>query len=271
MAGGRIAQAAAGWQGRAVRDLCRIGVVGLWLLSLPGAAEQVRQLPAPGSSAWQPVTFRSVERPTTYIPFGEPETGVRAEADCSASALVLPLEEIDLSRTPVLHWRWRILQGLDVEDERSRSGDDFAARVYVMFRFEPDRASLLERFRRGVGERLFGAEMPGTALSFVWSSRIASGAIWTNPYAAEARMIALASGPGSGWRAETVDLPASYASAFGHPPPQATGIGVMTDADDTCQQAVAEYQDFRLAPREPAGPGRNPEAAAPGGVSSPPG
>jgi hypothetical protein len=228
----------------------RIAAAGLCLGSPLAAAGDGSRLPPPGDPAWQPVRFRSVERTTDYAPLADAPGGVRAEARCAASALVLPLEGTDLSRTPVLHWRWRVLRGLDVPDERSRAGDDFAARVYVMFRFQPERAGWLERAQRALGERLYGTPMPGSALNFVWASRIAAGSTWTSPYAEQSRIIALASGADSEWRSESVDLPAAYQRAFGEIAPPAEGLGLMSDADDTCQHAVAEFRDFRLTARE---------------------
>lgn len=234
-------------------------------------------LPPPGEPAWQPLRFRSVERSTDYAPLADAQPGVRAESRCGASALVLPLDGAELERTPVLHWQWRVLRGLDVADERSRGGDDFAARVYVMFRFQPERAGWLERAQRALGESLYGSRIPGSALNFVWTSRIEPGATWTSPYTEHSRLVALERGPGPGWRSEAVDVPAAYAEAFGEPPPAAEGLGLMTDADDTCQHAVAEFRGFRLAAREvgsagakPDGAGaRTPPASAPAGAEAP--
>ena len=46
-------------------------------------------------------------------------------------------------------------------------------------------------------------------------------------------------------------LPAPHepAWAFGRAPARALALGIMTDADDRCQRAVAEYADFRLTSR----------------------
>ena len=171
---------------------------------------------------------------------------MRAEADCAASALVLPLEGIDLVRTPILHWRWRVDRGLEISDERSRAGDDFAARVYVMFRFEPEGASVLDRARQRLGSALFGSEMPGTALSFVWASREAPGSAWQSPHGGQARILALASGAAADWRSEAVNVADTYRRAFEGEPPPMLALGIMTDADDSCQNAVARYADFRF-------------------------
>ena len=209
------------------------------------AAMAATALPQPGAPAWEPLTFKSVQRQTTYTPIPG-GLGVRAEADCAASALVLPLAAIDLARTPVLRWRWQVEHPLEIENERIREGDDFAARVYLMFRFEPDRASFFERARQRLGSRLFGTEMPGSVLSFVWTSREAPGSRWTNPFASESKMIALARGGASEWRDEAVDVAAEYRRTFAHGPPAPLALGIMTDADNACQHATARYADFRF-------------------------
>ncbi len=227
---------------------CRRLLLTASVSALAIASMAATALPQPGASAWAPLRFRSVPRQTTYTPIPGGH-GVRAEADCAASALVLPLEAIDLARTPVLRWRWHVEQPLEIEDERIRAGDDFAARVYLMFRFEPDRASFFERARQRLGSRLFGTEMPGSVLSFVWTSREAPGSRWTNPFAAETKMIALARGGASEWRDEAVDVVAEYRRTYAHGPPAPLALGIMTDADNACQYAAARYADFRFTER----------------------
>lgn len=233
-------------------------------LSAPASAD----LPSPGSDAWEPLRFRSIERATDYTPLPD-AAGVRAESRCAASALVLPLgdRDLQLDRTPVLHWRWRVDRPLRIEDERRRGGDDFAARVYVMFRFESERASLLRRARQRLGESLFGTEMPGTALNFVWTSREAPGASWTSPYTDDTRLLALARGASDHWRSEAVDVVEAYRRAFGEAPPRPLGLGLMTDADDSCQHAVARYADFRFGPAEDGTPARGDAAPRPDGAA----
>ena len=75
---------------------------------------------------------------------------LRSVSECSASGFVLALDEFVLQETPRLSWRWRIHQGLQNEQEQLKSGDDFAARVYVIFAYDPRRYSLLERGARRV-------------------------------------------------------------------------------------------------------------------------
>ncbi len=211
-------------------------------------------LPAPGDPAWQPLVFRSIERTSDYEVDRDDAGRLlhRGESRCGASALVLSLaDEIDLARTPRLAWRWRLERGLAVTDEHTAAGDDFAARVYVLFRFDPERASAWRRIEQGLGRRLFASEAPGETINYVWASRARRGTSWQSPVRSEVRLVALETDSGSdaptGWRSAVVDLVADAARLFDPPPRGAPyAIGLMVDADATCQHALAEFADFRL-------------------------
>ena len=220
------------------------------LLGAAAASGQERALPPPDSAAWQPLAFPKIERHTRYTSASEDGRPVlRAESECSASGLLLPLSDVELAKTPLLRWSWRVDESLAPADERSRAGDDFAARVYVAFAFEPERASLLERAARGLAAAVYGESLPGNSLDYVWSSHEAVGADWPNPYTASAHMLVAESGTAAGWRDVEVDLLADYARVFSHGAPAPLFLALMTDTDDRCLRARASYADFRLAPR----------------------
>lgn len=230
---------------------CALGLL-LWVaaglpLSAASAAAQELTIPASG---WQPLAFPKIERHTRYTTASEDGASLlRAESECSASGLLHPLRDVDLAETPLLRWRWRVEEALAPGDERSKDGDDFAARVYVTFAFEPERASLLERAARRLGAAVYGEEVPGSSLNYVWSSAEPVGAHWPNPFTASSRMIVAASGAASAWRTAEVDLLADYERSFGHPAPAPLFLALMTDTDNRCLRARASYADFRFAPR----------------------
>jgi hypothetical protein len=210
-------------------------------------------LPAPGPAPWQPLAFPRIERQTRYTAAEEDGRPVlRAESECSASGLLLPLEDVDLTATPRLRWRWRVDEGPAPADERSRAGDDFAARVYVSFVFEPEQATLLERARRRLAATLYGESLPGTSLTYVWSGREPVGARWANPFTGASRMVVATSGPAGPWTPVEVDLLEDYVRAFGRSAPAPLFLALMTDSDNGCSRARASYADFRLAPRPAA-------------------
>ncbi len=233
--------------------IARRAAPGLVALALAwadlGLAVEPVPLPPPGSEAWRPVEFPSIARHTEWRAerVGE-RTAWRAVADCAASGMALELDGIDLSRTPQLAWSWRAVRTPGPADERTREGDDFAARVYVIFPFEPARASLLERARRLVIERLYGVPTPGATLNFLWASQAEPGERWRSPYTGEGTMWALRSGvpEDAGWRRERVDLRRALARLPEPPEAPVSGLALMTDSDDTCTHAEAWYADFRF-------------------------
>jgi hypothetical protein len=238
------------------------GAMGaLWGLASAACAEPgaAIELPSPGHAAWRPVRFDSIDRHTHYAAVTQDGVDtVRADSDCAASAQVLAVAEIDLARTPILRWRWRVERGLDIADERSRAGDDFAARVYAIFRFDPERASLQAQIRRALASpfaspwtsQLAGDGQPGATLAFVWTSRLPVGTTWKNPFVDDVQMISLAQGKPAGWRDESVDLIEAFRGSVGYAPPGILAIGIMTDADNSCGRATGWYSEFRFTAAE---------------------
>jgi hypothetical protein len=219
------------------------------LLGAPVVGQE-RTLPAPGAGAWQALAFPKIERHTRYTPAeDEGRPVLRAESECSASGLLLPLSGIDLTATPLLSWRWRVDEAVAPADERSRAGDDFAARVYVSFAFEPKQATLLERARHQMAAAMHGDELPGSSLSYVWAASEPKGARWPNPFTEAAHMVVATSGPPAPWKWVEVDLLADYERAFGRPAPAPLFLAIMTDSDNGCSRAEAAYADFELTPR----------------------
>jgi hypothetical protein len=222
------------------------------VLGAPLASEE-RTLPAPGTDAWQALAFPKIERHTRYTPVEDDGRPVlRAESRCSASGMRLPLTDVDLAATPRLRWRWRVDEAVAPADERSRAGDDFAARVYVSFVFEPEQATLFERARHRMAAAMHGDDLPGSSLSYVWAATEPKDARWPNPFTEAAHMVVATSGPPAPWTRVEVDLLADYERAFGRPAPAPLFLALMTDSDNGCSRADAAYADFELTPRPEA-------------------
>jgi hypothetical protein len=215
-----------------------------------GAAEI--PLSTPGAGDWRPLAFRGVATHTDYtLESFEGVEVAKAESNCGASGLVLSLDAIRIDQTPLLSWRWRVDRGLDLLEEQSKAEDDFAARVYIMFELDKGRASTLQKLRHRLAKLIYGETIPGSALNFVWTSRLPTGTVWDNPFESSAKMIALAQGASTGWRTETVDVAAHYRELFDTPTPPLLGLAIMSDSDNSCQRTEARFADFKfLAPDE---------------------
>ncbi len=154
------------------------------------------------------------------------------EADSVSSASSLYLErEIDLTATPVLEWSWRIEKTPGVTDERTKDGDDFAARVYVV----------------APGEGIFG--LP-SSISYVWAGQARVGEFWPNPFTSRVMMFALDSGNEAAgtWRTHKRDVHADFLRLFGRKVDRLEGIAVMTDSDNSGLKARAWYGEMALRP-----------------------
>jgi len=203
--------------------------------------------PPPG---WEALTFPRVARQTRYTVVREGAGFVlRADRYASASALYRPLD-LDPKIYRVLSWRWKVEGVLTRSDPSRKSGDDYVARVYVAFRYEPAGASAWERARYGALRLFYGRYPPGLALNYVWESRLPVGTVLDNAYSARAKMVVARSGAADAgrWVTERHDLYADYRSTVGGEPPRIVGVALMTDTDDTGERAVAYYDTITLAP-----------------------
>jgi hypothetical protein len=181
-----------------------------------------------GLDGWQTKVF---DGHTAYRVVAEDGRRVlRADSDGTASGLYREIE-VDLSETPYLHWSWRVPADLGEPDERSRAGDDYPARVYVIF---------------SGGLAFWATE----TINYVWSSSQQPGATWTNAFTDQARMLAVrGEGDNTGrWYHERRNVAADYRRLFGEAPPATVdAVAVMTDTDNTGKQARAFYGDIYFA------------------------
>ena len=163
------------------------------------------------------------------------DDGIRVlQGQTTGHASVLYRERsIDLERTPMLHWSWKIhdTYGMNI-DEQSRKGDDFPARVYVVVKtgFLP-------------WETL--------ALNYVWSSSTPAGTIWRNPYTDKAGMLAVQSGNRNAgrWVSETRDVEADFRAVFGEDIDAIDGYAIMVDGDDSGASGLAWFGNLEFAAR----------------------
>ncbi|OIO75160.1 MAG: hypothetical protein AUJ57_00615 [Zetaproteobacteria bacterium CG1_02_53_45] len=151
---------------------------------------------------------------------------LQADSNNNASGLYREVN-IDLARTPFLNWSWKVGNVLKGIDERTRDGDDYPARVYVVF----SQGLLFWRTR---------------AINYVWSSNQPVGSNWLNAFTDNARMIAVESSPGKigEWINERRDVRKDYRQLFGEEPDSADAIAIMTDTDNSGLSAIAWYGDI---------------------------
>lgn len=205
---------------------------------------------APGGlpEGWSPFSFGKFPRHTDYRLVSDAGvTVLRAEADASVSALLRPVSAGPQS-LPVMRWRWKVENLLAKGDIRRKEGDDFPARIYVLFDYDPDRLSFADRAKILLARVIYGAQVPAAALCYVWDNRSPPGTIVPNPYTDRVRMVVVRSGPADlgRWVAEERNIARDFRAAFGEDPPMISGIVVAADTDNTGERAVAWFGDISL-------------------------
>ncbi len=209
---------------------------------------------APGAviEGWQALKPAPKAADTRYsLVVDEGRTVVRADADRSMSGLIHTIR-VDTRRRPLLRWRWKIAAPVAGADMSKKTGDDYAARVYVMFDYPRARLPLSTRIKLGLAESVYGQRLPTAALNYVWDNRQPVGTIRANAYTDRARMIVARSGAAqaNAWVTETRDLRADFRAAFGEDAPDVVAIAIATDTDNTGGRASAWYGDLELLPDE---------------------
>jgi hypothetical protein len=193
----------------------------------------------------------SGERPTTYrVAYVAGKPAIEAIVDDSMSLLVRPLS-VDLDKTPVLCWRWYIDAPVKKADMTLKSGDDYAARVYVAFDVEDSALSGSAKFKLRVARSVFGKSIPDAAVVYVWDNRHAIGTARKSSYTDRSQLIVAESGArrARAWVSERADLASDFARAFPGQPGHPVQLAVAADGDNTKSKGRAAFADIHFVGR----------------------
>lgn len=205
-------------------------------------------------SGWKPLTFRKISRHTEYkLVHEDGQVVVRAVSQDAASGLIHNIR-IDPYKYPIISWRWKVANLVEHSDVRRKSGDDYPARIYVVFRSDRDALSPWEKLKVFFYRLFTGEELPTGAINYVWGRKAPVNTTVPNAYTARVRMIVVDSGGAQvgHWVNVERNILVDYRSAFGQAAPPIVGVAVMTDTDNTHESATAWYGDImfkKLPPR----------------------
>lgn len=195
----------------------------------PARAEtlQVGSFSSGDLSGWEVKSFKGETRYELVRDGGV--TVLQASADGTASGRFRKIR-VDLAKTPVLRWRWKVEAPYRGNDEDARAGDDFPVRIYVV----------VERGPLGLRSR---------ALNYVWASGKPVGARWPNPFTSQAMMLAVDSGDAraGSWVSHQRNVRDDLRAAFGEDFTGIDAVAVMTDGDNGARQGRAWYGDISFS------------------------
>ncbi len=206
--------------------------------------------PAP----WRLVPLGDRILPTRYsVQRWDGVMAIEALADRSMALMARPLA-VDLKQTPVLCWRWRVDDVLQKADMMKKSGDDYAARVYVALKLPPQALGLGLRAKLALARSIYGDHVPDAALNYVWDNRHPQGTIQANAYTDRTQMIVMRTGRQEigRWVNERRDVLADARQLFGDFDHEAASLAVASDTDNTGEQARAGFADLHFVARDQA-------------------
>ncbi|GGQ18866.1 DUF3047 domain-containing protein [Shewanella litoralis] len=198
------------------------------------AVTNLTALSEQGIEQWQAKEFsgKSIYSVEQY----KGQMALKAISQNSASGLVLE-KKIDLIATPYLNWSWLVEQTLSPLDERSKAGDDFVARVYVVI---------------DGGFMVWNTK----SLNYVWSSNQDKGLVWNNAFAGSSVKMMSVRGQQSQrgqWYEEQRNVYQDLIDTFGDKGSQKANrkayqyidiIAIMTDTDNSGKDAETYYGDL---------------------------
>ncbi len=195
---------------------------------------------------WKPLKFQNIEKMTRYSLVKDGDTVVvKAVSEASASGLIRELK-IDPREYPFLQWRWKIGNILKKGNVKTKEGDDYPARIYVAFEYDPKKLNFFEKTKYNTYRILYGKYPPLRAINYIWESSAPKGTAVPNPYAGRVLMIVVESGREKidQWVREERNVLEDYKKFFGEDPPPISGVALMTDTDNTGESASAYYGDI---------------------------
>ncbi|MDB3936050.1 DUF3047 domain-containing protein [Granulosicoccus sp.] len=150
-----------------------------------------------------------------------------ANSSGTASALGRKIK-VDLTKTPYVNWSWKVDSAMSNLDERSKQGDDYAARLYVV---------------KSSGALFWKTK----AVNYVWSGNEPKDTSWKSAWKPKNDVMVAVRGPDDSlgeWKTEKRNVREDFKKIYGIDIKRIEGVAIMTDTDNSGLSATAEYGDI---------------------------
>jgi hypothetical protein len=177
-------------------------------------------------AGWERKAFKGDTKYNFVYDAVKKATVLQAVSDGAASGRFRRLV-VDLSKTPILNWSWKISDPLSGIDENAKDGDDFSARIYVVV-------------ERGI------MSMNSLSVNYVWASQHPAASTWSSPFTNRVRLVAMDTGPTglNTWVSHKRNVRNDLKDLFGEDITLIDAVALMTDTDNSGGHARAYYGDI---------------------------
>lgn len=178
---------------------------------------------------WQEKKFFT--KPTIYaVTVDEDGQAILHASRSAAHAALVRRVKVSSPTRATLRWHWKVKSPLTGNHrERTRAGDDYAARVCVIFETSP-------------------WPLRTRAINYVWAAGQPAVTDFPSPYSSNVRMFVVRSGTAAAgvWCAESRDVLADYQKSFGEPATRISAVAILVDTDNTGLSAEAWFAQLTL-------------------------
>lgn len=180
-------------------------------------------------SEWETKSFKNE---TDYELIGD-TVPLTLKATCTDGAAALYREIfVDLTKTPILRWSWRVDGTHDNLIDATKAGDDYAGRIYLV----------------NGGKSLLPWRVK--VVNYAWANNQPKGSSWPSAYTDRSMMVAVQSGQPvdpEEWIEEERNVREDFQSLFGRDVTKIDNIAIMTDCDDSAMPSTGYYRDIRFS------------------------
>ncbi len=190
---------------------------------------------------WRPLHFPKIEKYSLYtIETKAADSYLKAESNVSASAIVYK-KKFNVYEFPRVSWQWKVEHVYQKGDAKTKAGDDYPLRIYIIFEYNPDKAGLWDKLKYKAAKLIYGEYPPHSSLNYIWANKKQAQTIITSAYTKKSKMILVQAGNAmlGKWLTYDVDIVEDYQKAFGTAPPKMASIAIMNDSDNTGENSIS--------------------------------
>ncbi len=195
-------------------------------------------------TAWADWIFPKIPQTTDYTVVAHEDGGwvLRVVSTGAASGLLSQQAfTVPPGHDYRVRWRWLADKLPSAPDPRTKPGDDYALRVYVIYEHPEKEAGWLERYAlRKAPFRELGY-LPVRSLAYVWTETPGLPAYFENPYTDRVIMLprTYTRVERGEWREVEIDPAADYRRITGEAAPRRFRLAIMGDADNSASRSEA--------------------------------
>ena len=152
---------------------------------------------------------------------------LKAETKNGAASGLGKEVKINLNSTPFINITWKVEQGIEGINERSKKGHDFAARVFVI-------------------KKTGLTPLSNKAINYVYSSNEIVGQYWRSPYTKSSIDYVLSSTleHKNQWITVKANVKDHFKVLHNLNIDEISGVAIMTDTDQTEKEVISYYQNI---------------------------